>query len=161
MGGKLVYAKTAKGIDEVAHRSNGLGAQERRILIMIDGKRDFATVSGIFPLDVASIFTRLEEGGFIVRIADDGTILTASEEKGMLHVSEEDQRLVMARIFLINSLSAHIGVASSGLVLEIEAASNIEELRRLFVSWRDTIQLSRTGRADLIELEDKLAPLLF
>jgi hypothetical protein len=36
----LIYAKTAKGTEEVRTRSSGLSPTARRVLIMIDGKRD-------------------------------------------------------------------------------------------------------------------------
>jgi len=40
MGFSLIYAKTAKGAEEVRTRSAGLSPTARRVLIMVDGKRD-------------------------------------------------------------------------------------------------------------------------
>ena len=31
-----VYTKTARGLDEIAHRSNAIGLRARRVLILID-----------------------------------------------------------------------------------------------------------------------------
>ncbi|MCU0939175.1 MAG: hypothetical protein MUC86_08505 [Burkholderiaceae bacterium] len=40
MSTSLIYAKTAQGVEEIRTRAAGLSATARRVLIMIDGKRD-------------------------------------------------------------------------------------------------------------------------
>lgn len=82
----LVYAKTAKGIAEIATRSGALTLAARRVLIMIDGVRP---LSELVPLvragEFDGILATLKEHGMIElvalspeHVADDGEILDAS-----------------------------------------------------------------------------------
>ena len=72
----------------------------------------------------------------------------------------DDERLEMARNFMVNTLNAFVGIAASSLIAHVEDCSSIEDLRHLFIDWRDAISLSRDGRKRLGELDAKLAALV-
>ncbi|HXF44557.1 MAG TPA: hypothetical protein VNK91_00385, partial [Burkholderiaceae bacterium] len=66
----LVYAKTAKGVAEIATRSGALSLAARRVLIMIDGVRP---VSELVPLvrsgEFDGILATLKAQGMIELVA--------------------------------------------------------------------------------------------
>ncbi|SBT07317.1 conserved hypothetical protein [Candidatus Accumulibacter aalborgensis] len=74
--------------------------------------------------------------------------------------ADDDERLGMARNFMLNTLDAFVGMAASSLIARVEGSPSIEELRHLFSEWHDAIALSGDGRKRLDELEAKLAALL-
>ena len=47
----VVFAKTRKGLDEIASRSGGLKPRERRLLIFIDGKRPLDELQRMLQAD--------------------------------------------------------------------------------------------------------------
>lgn len=74
--------------------------------------------------------------------------------------ADDEERAAMARNFMINTLDAFVGVAASSLIARVEGSPGIEDLRHLFIEWRDAVALSRDGRKRLGELDAKLAALL-
>ena len=69
MDGTLIYAKTPKGVAEVAARSQQLSMTSRRVLIMMDGKRTVDELSQLVrPGEIDAIVSQLESAGLIVRI---------------------------------------------------------------------------------------------
>jgi hypothetical protein len=64
MDGTLIYAKTPKGIAEVAARSAQLSMTARRVLIMMDGKRTIDELAVLVrPGEIDGIVSQLEDGG--------------------------------------------------------------------------------------------------
>lgn len=170
--------KTPKGIVEVEHRTYRLPMRMRQALIMIDGKRDHATLSAMFPGDgLAGILDHLLSEGFITPLrreepAPPRQELPASaaapvpakpaeaKRPSAPAPANDDERYAMARNFMINTTGAFVGIAGSSLTNRIEAAPSIDDLRHLFDEWREAIQLSRDGRKQIADLEGKLAALL-
>jgi hypothetical protein len=64
MEGKLIYAKTPKGVAEVAARTAQLSMTTRRVLIMMDGKRTIDELSVLVrPGEIDAIIDQLESAG--------------------------------------------------------------------------------------------------
>lgn len=56
------YQKTLQGIDEINHRSNAISSRLRRVLIMIDGRKDFEQLQKMAPgEDIAHALQQLTE----------------------------------------------------------------------------------------------------
>lgn len=72
----------------------------------------------------------------------------------------DDQRLEMARNFMVNTTNTFIGVAGSSLISRLEGAGSIAALRQLYYDWREALQLSKEAKARLPDLEKRLAALL-
>lgn len=150
-----VCVKTPKGIEEVARRTHGLSLRERRLLIMIDGSRNQASLATMIPgEDVAGTMEKLLAEGFITPLA------VATPESAKAPAIDEAKRFEMARNFMLNTVSAFLGVFGSGLSEKLEAAENLQALRDLYQSWRDAIRLTPEGQKRGAELEEKLAALL-
>jgi hypothetical protein len=68
MDGSLIYAKTPKGVAEVAARSPDLPMVARRVLIMMDGKRTLGELAMLVrPGEIEAIVTQLESAGLAER----------------------------------------------------------------------------------------------
>lgn len=48
---KRIYQKTLRGTNEINHRSNAISARLRRLLIVIDGRKDVGELRQLVPLD--------------------------------------------------------------------------------------------------------------
>ena len=69
MDGTLIFAKTPRGVAEVAARGPQLSMTSRRVLIMMDGRRTVDELSQIVrPGEIDGIIAQLESAGLIVRV---------------------------------------------------------------------------------------------
>ncbi len=152
-----ICVKTPKGIEAVEKRTHGLPMRARQVLIMIDGKRDYDTLLTMFPGDVLpAAYQQLLDDGFIVALGRPAAVTTRQSPTP----ANDEERLAMARNFMMNTLDAFVGLAASSLISRIEACPSIEALRHLFNDWHDAVALSGDGRKRLGELAAKLAALL-
>lgn len=62
-----VYAKTAKGVAEVANRGGALTLAARRVLIVIDGRRSIGELAALLHSALDEVVALLESQGFIAR----------------------------------------------------------------------------------------------
>jgi len=70
MDGSLIYAKTPKGVAEVAARTAQLSMTTRRVLIMMDGKRTVDELSMLVrPGEIEAIVDQLESAGLAQKAA--------------------------------------------------------------------------------------------
>ena len=72
----------------------------------------------------------------------------------------DEDRLDLARNFMINTTNTFTGVSGSSLVVQLEGAKNLKELRSLFYDWREALEMSAAGKQRLPDLEKRLAALL-
>jgi hypothetical protein len=156
-----VCVKTPKGIEEIAKRSEGVSLKARRLLIMVDGSRDFATLAAMFPGDdgMAMLENLLAEGYITPRVAEQPKEPRKAAAPAAADL-DSATRYDMSRNFMLNTTSAFLGVFGSAFAEKIERAASLEDLQDLYVSWRDTIRLSSDGKKRADELETKLASLL-
>jgi hypothetical protein len=163
MSEHLSYAKTPKGVEEMTSRSHGLPQRVRRLLILVDGKRDFASIAAAFPgEDTQAVLEALVADGFIAPLASPPRV----QAKGSRALApapapaDDAERLTMARNFMANTVNAFLGVMGSSLIDKIERSDTLEELRGEYDAWRKAIRLSREGKAQAEDLERRLAALL-
>lgn len=168
-----LYVKTPKGMEEITQRSHGLAQRQRRLLILIDGKKDGAALLAMLPgEESASDLQQLLADGFIKLLEPEQPKASAPSASAVIAAAakaaqqraprpESDaQRIEMARNFMLNTLNAFVGIAASSLITRVESCGNIPSLQEHYIAWRDAINLSSDGRKRLQELEDRLAPLL-
>lgn len=170
MSAKQVYVKTPAGIEVINGRSRELTPRERRILIMADGKRSFAELAAILPDGTgADLLQGLIAGGYVVplhpapaaQIVPSGPVSSAPEPDALAEpILDDEQRFEMAKNFMRNTVNTFLGVMGSGLNSQLEKCASIDELRVHFGAWQKAIHLSRDGRAQAAELENRLAALL-
>lgn len=163
----VVFAKTARGHDEMAERRGGLSPRVRRVLILVDGKRSVAQLRELaLADDLSHTLGRLEEQGYIepVKVQDAsgaGRPVTAPLPSitafRALSDPPDPAQIEMARNFMLNSLRTFCGqYAHVTLMATINAARSHEELRLLYPDWYRHIVDTRQGRRRAEDLREQL-----
>lgn len=165
MGSLYTCVKTPKGIEEVERKAHGLALKSRQVLIMIDGKRDLAALQDIFPpAMLPPILDELLAGGFIRELERPKPVepppAPAKPAPAVPVAANDEERYALARNFMLNTVSAFVGMAGSSLTNKIEQTMDLEALAPLQDEWRAAIALSRDGKKRLAELEAQLQKLL-
>lgn len=133
-----VFQKTGKGADELRTRRHGLSPRLRQLLILVDGKRDFAELSRMLPgAELAEHLAQLERGGFVSRPFDlhepetDAGFVAAPESATPPSPppAQEDLRALRARV--TRALLDTIGPNGDDFAIRIERARSVDELRSL------------------------------
>ncbi|MCL6417711.1 hypothetical protein MIB92_18775 [Aestuariirhabdus sp. Z084] len=159
--------KTPKGIEAVEQRMHGLPARVRQVLIMVDGKRDTDDLVNLFPGDgTQSSLEHLLNEGFITPLEKEQTKSGFGFSFGKSAPSEgpkpkdDNERLELARNFMVNTTRTFIGFTGDAFIAEIEACQSIGELQGLFDTWRETIRQNPEGSSRMSEMEPRLAALI-
>ncbi len=163
------YAKTPKGQDEIAHRTEGLGLRARRLLILVDGQRsveDLRRLTG--DAGIADALGELAAAGFIASCAEAARPVEAAGRDGQAGTAPVapantgyTASLPLARDFMINTLRTFHGpYGKLDLVKRIHATQNSGELRGLVSVWQQSIAESRLGRKRSEELLARLEEVL-
>lgn len=163
----VVFAKTPKGQDEIATKAGGLTPRQRRVLIMIDGKRTVDDLREMLQADdLQHTLGMLEEDSYIdvVRVTgENGT--GASPQASLpsitafsdLPANPDPARMEQARNFMMNTLNAFVGaLGTSSLLDRIEHADGHGALRQLYDEWYHAIVMSREGKREAEALRTKL-----
>lgn len=142
---RLVFTKTDAGATEVAARTLKLTTSERRILILLDGRRRLADLPSFArPGELEPIVDRLEAAGLIALagIADDPAASDAEARR-------QRERAVQSRIqaALDGAFEREIGAA--GLIFEarLRDCLNLEVTRRVLREAIDQVERMRGREA--------------
>lgn len=163
----VVFAKTAKGLEEIASRAGGLTPRQRRVLIFVDGRRTVEELRGMLQSDdLQHTLGLLEESGYIelAAVTDaqgkaaavDGPLpsITAFAE---LPEEGDTRRLQQARNFMVNTINAFVGgLGASSLLERIQGAADHGALRELFDEWYHALVATREGRREAEALRTRL-----
>lgn len=176
-----LFAKTAKGYDEVDTKAGGLPPVLRRLLIFVNGKRtlkELATLPRVDDLKQALL--ELEQGGYITRVGAEtasspmpvtapapapvaAPLAPPSDSTGFrpLPASANPLQIQQIRNFMANTLTAFVGsFGVTGLVGRLKQAETHAEFRSLFPEWETTIQGTREGRRELDKLKTELLKII-
>lgn len=142
MDGSLVYAKTPKGVAEVAARSAQLAMTTRRVLIMIDGRRTVDELAVLLrPGEIDAVMTQLEGLGLIQRNSPSHAIdvpTVAGRELDAMPpttqgapVSDDANPMTLeeAKRRAVRELTDRLGPEAEGLAIRIENCRTIEDFR--------------------------------
>ena len=138
----LVFRKTEKGVLELRHRSHGLNARVRQVLILLDGHRRVGDLCRMLPeADLNQHLASLEDDRFIAR---DTTLQPQPDQpddgpppRGMLPAPErapwQDGRepLPLLRGRIVRALLDATGPSGDDLATRIERCHTLDELRSL------------------------------
>jgi hypothetical protein len=163
----VVFAKTPKGHDEIISKSGGLTPRQRRVLIMIDGKRTVDELRSMLQADdLQHTLGMLEEEAYIdmarVTIEGRGAAVPAVQLPSItafrdLPESIDPVQLQQARNFMMNTLNAFVGaLGTSALLDKIENAPDHATLRKHYDEWYHAIVMSREGKREAESLRTKL-----
>lgn len=147
-----VYRKTPKGTAEIAGTTRQLTPRQRRVLILVDGKRDVSVLRGLGP-DTDTIVEQLLSGGYIEPLTgaeppnpspspsrDD----RATPERPVASVEPAKDAFVALRAQAVRDLIDLVGPMGESLALRMEKAAEPQQLKPL-VSLAITIILNMRG----------------
>ncbi|ANQ87125.1 hypothetical protein [Azoarcus olearius] len=163
----VVFAKTARGQEEIARRAAGLTPRQRRVLICIDGRRSVDELRELSPADdLQHTLGLLEEAGLIeaalLAEAEGATTAITAPLPSItafapLPAEADPVRVQQARNFMTNTINAFVGaLGASSLLQRIEGAADQPALRALFDEWYHALVSSREGRREAEALRTKL-----
>lgn len=165
----VIFAKTAKGQEEIDKRTAGLSPRVRRVLIFIDGTRTVDDLRNMVAADdLTHTLGMLEEDGFIeMKSAQTGkaNAPVAAAPSGLpgitsfrtLHEWDAPENLAKARNFMTNTLNVFVGsLGASSLIDRLQKANDHKDLRELFDEWYHAIVVTRDGRREAEALRSRL-----
>jgi hypothetical protein len=170
-----IFSKTPLGQQEIQSRSLGLSGLVRRILVLIDGKRNGSELGGfVVGHDISTIVSELMNHGCIDAIAVEPPAaepeviapkVKKSEGTGISSLPAPETRtakdLEMARNFMTNSVNNMFGQHTRLTLIEaIFKCDSNAALREVYPAWVETMSGSAIGVRRLPELRQKLFTVL-
>lgn len=164
----VIFAKTAKGQEELTARSAGLTPRQRRVLIMVDGRRSVDELRDLLQTDdLQHTLGLLEESGLIEMssVQDEAGEAVPAPEGNLppitafrpAPVPPSPKDMELARNFIQNTLKTFCGpFAHLHIVEAAHAAKSHEELRQQFDPWFNAVVQTREGRRRAEELRELL-----
>ncbi|PKO94584.1 MAG: hypothetical protein CVU16_01775 [Betaproteobacteria bacterium HGW-Betaproteobacteria-10] len=162
------FTKTPKGQEEITTKAGGLTPRQRRVLIMIDGKRSVDELREMLQAsDLQITLGLLEESGLIelFSIKDAAGVPQPASDQAQPSITAfrpasnppDLKEMEMARNFIMNSLKTFCGpFAHLHIVEAAYAAKTPEELREQFDPWYHAIVQTRAGQRRAEELRGQL-----
>jgi hypothetical protein len=145
MDSHSVYAKTAKGKEEVATRAYKLAFKQRALLIMVDGATTAADIiaKAAHLGDVESMLRQLEAQGFVGSLDGAASLQTTGDEPAQptAHTSRQPQKTLPAlKLIAIDSLHNALGPDAELFSHKIEDSTSVEEFMVNASACRDMIK---------------------
>jgi hypothetical protein len=164
--GHMVFSKTPRGHEEITHRRFGLTMRQRRVLILIDGVKDFSAVQGMVPKeDLEEIITFLVEENFVataeavargkpgLRRASPSPHAAVSDrpeqpapvennEAGLLPSPEKIREI---KDFMTTTATTYLGLLSADVIHRIERAKSAAQLMNVVGYWHMALRESKQG----------------
>ena len=148
-----IFKKTEQGHAEIESGEQGLSMQERRLLILVNGEKDVATLSRLsFGDKSAEILATLLERGLVERVEAAPPKRTNGAEE-----SADENAELSAREFLCNTLMSYGNrVRVKKLVEEIRAAEDAQTLEDLVGPWYQAVSETPSGMYQADKLRDEV-----
>jgi len=141
----VIYAKTAKGRNEVAQRCLGLNSRQRTVLIMLDGRKPCAALTGLLPAQQLDTIV-----GELLAMELIGPCSSPSAvPPPQPHVPSPE--LVRVKTEMVKTAEACLGLMAAEVVRRIEQAGDRHELLGVIGHWHMALQASKHGRDSALE----------
>ncbi len=153
-----IFHKTVKGQTEVETRTNALSMKQRRVLILVNGENNAATLQQLSLCeDTAEILGVLLDGGFIAQDSATSPQIDFEPEADKTASAFE----VSAREFMCNTLLTFANrVRVAKLIDEINDADNIDALRHLVKPWYHAISETPGGMYQADDLRQEVEKII-
>jgi hypothetical protein len=164
------FFKTPAGLQEIQNRALGLPALIRRVLVLVDGKRNAKELAAFVGGEdaVKEVLGQLMAHGCIdaqataklapAKAAAPVQPDEAAQLAGLCHAALRSPKEVeMARNFMVNTTNTIFGQNMRlSLVKSILACQGAEELRQVYPAWASTMASSGASAKRLPELCERL-----
>lgn len=159
-----VYTKTPKGVDAVEKRTPPLPLRARQVLIMIDGQRDTAMLSQMFPGDALhGVLESLLADGLIdagsggaAAVAPAASAAAPAGTAAATVGGVEDPHLAHARKLMVNLTQSFAGHVGGDLVRRLREASSVAALEALRTEWHKLVAQNPMALDHLRSVEKQL-----
>jgi len=153
-----IFHKTAKGQTEVETRTNALSMKQRRVLILVNGENNAATLKQLSLCDnIVEILQTLLDGGFI-RL--DGASVTQTDVTQPVQETVSTVE-VSAREFMCNTLLTFANrVRVAKLIEEINAVEDIDALKDMIKPWYRAISETPGGMYQADDLRNEVQKII-
>ena len=164
------FFKTATGLQEIQHRSLGLPALIRRVLVLVDGKRsgkELAAFAG-GEENIQEVLNQLMEYGCIDTQTGEKPVAAtpvapfsalepgdyAAELAGLPHAAlRSTKEIEIARNFMVNTTNGIFGQNMRlSLIKSLLACQSAEELRQVYPAWAGNMASTEASAKGLPEL---------
>lgn len=170
----LTFFKTSTGLEEIQSRTLGLPALIRRVLVLVDGKRNGKELAAFVGNDanIVDVLSQLMASGCIyvqgsVKSAPASAPVAQPDEDKLLlsrlpHPAlRSPKEIEMARNFMVNTTNREFGQNMRlSLIKAILACQSAEELRQVYLAWASNMASTRASAKSLPELREKLLRVL-
>ncbi len=154
------FSKTPKGQSEIDTRTGALSMKERRVLILVNGENNAATLQQLSLCDnIEEILQNLLRLEFIKPGA--GAISKASAARETAAVDDTQTDEADPREFMCNTLLTFGNrVRVAGLIDQINATEDLEALKNLIKPWYQAISETPGGMYQADDLRKDLQKML-
>jgi len=158
MKASSIFHKTAKGQSEFEARSDALSLKERRVLILVNGEHNAATLKQLSLCEnIVEILEILLDGGFIQH--EDMTNSATYDRTQPREAAPADD--VGAREFMHNTLLSFANrIRVAKLIEEINSVENIDKLKDLVNPWYQAISETPGGMYQADDLRNEVRRLI-
>jgi len=148
-----IFHKTAKGQTEVETRSNALSMKQRRVLILVNGENNAATLKQLSLCEnIVEILETLLDHGFIQQ---DGATVTQTDVTQPMQETVSAVE-VSAREFMCNTLLTFANrVRVAKLIEEINAVEDIDALKDMVKPWYQALSETPGGMYQADDLRNE------
>lgn len=171
------FFKTPAGLQEIQNRALGLPALIRRVLVLVDGKRNAKELAAFVGSEdnIKEVLGQLMAHGCIdaqgrekpappakAAAAAPGQVDYAADLAGLCHAALRSPKEVeMARNFMVNTTNTIFGQNMRlSLIKSIVACQGAEELRQVYPAWVSNMASSGASAKHLPELCQRLFHIL-
>lgn len=156
------YDKTANGRTEVTDNATGLSMMDRRVLILMNGEKDVATLAKLSLCDdLGPTIGRLLELGLIEGVETTVVEIKAEDPIEEISATETGDGAPRARDFMCNTLQTFGNrVRITDLNNAIAQASDVEALKVLIKPWYQAISETPGGMYEADALRKEVLVLL-
>lgn len=153
-----IFHKTAKGQTEVETRTNALSMKQRRVLILVNGENNAATLKQLSLCEnIVEILETLLDGGFIQQ--DTATVTSTDVTQPLQETVSAIE--VSAREFMCNTLLTFANrVRVAKLIEEINAVEDIDALKNMVNPWYHAISETPGGMYQADDLRNEVQKII-
>lgn len=153
-----IFHKTAKGQAEVETRTNALSMKQRRVLILVNGENNAATLKQLSLCEnIVEILETLLDGGFIQQ--DTATVTSTDVTQPLQETVSAIE--VSAREFMCNTLLTFANrVRVAKLIEEINAVEDIDALKNMVNPWYHAISETPGGMYQADDLRNEVQKII-
>jgi len=155
-----IYQKTPQGTSEMNNQGSTLSVMERRVLILINGKKDVQTLEKqSLCKEVDRVIKKLIDLQFIELPATDKKpeASVATKDSTQDRTAEEPD----AREFMVNTLLTFSNrVRTKGLIEDINNALDMEQLKQQIQPWYRAISETPNGMYQADDLKTRIQEMI-